>query len=270
VGGITVNLAWYDAINLPLSLVIIGLAAIGGTLVGWSNTRRVTAHEQVIRRTADLDAAAGDAVRGERVAVARDLHDVVSHAIAVMVMQAGAAQALYGHDRHRARAALVAVQQTARETLQELDRLVAAIGAGTMGAALVATGAVEHDSNDLNALVERMRGAGLRINLDLNCPLSGSVGAVVYRIVQESLTNAARHAPGAKVIVTVRTEGDEITVDVVDDGPGAASSSRRGYGLVGIAERVERLGGQLTTGPASRDTGFRVCARLPAVGAVST
>jgi signal transduction histidine kinase len=249
-------------------MLILGGAALGGALVGWGNRRRASAHQQVLRRSAELDSAASSAVQGERVMVARDLHDVVSHAVAVMVMQAGAAETLLPGDPERARAALAVVRQTAAETLGELNRLVAAIGAGDMGAALPAAGAVEHDADDLAALVHRMSGAGLRISLVLDGRPSGTCGAVVYRIVQEALTNAVRHAPGARVTVTVRVRDDETTVEVVDDGPGSAAGSRRGYGLVGIAERVERAGGHLITGPVSPGTGFRVSARLPAAGPV--
>jgi signal transduction histidine kinase len=107
-----------------------------------------------------------------------------------MVMQAAAAEALRPGDPRRARAALAVVRQTAIETLGELDRLVAAIGAATMGAAIPAAGTVEHDAEDLMALVHRMSGAGLRITLTQDGPVNGSTGAVVYRIVQEALTNA--------------------------------------------------------------------------------
>jgi signal transduction histidine kinase len=83
------------------------------------------------------------------------------------------------------------------------------------------------------------------------------------------LTNVVRHAPGAGVVVTVRARDAEITIEVTDDGPGPGDGSRRGYGLVGLAERVDRLGGQLCTGPAADGTGFRVGARLPTLGAVT-
>jgi signal transduction histidine kinase len=269
IGGIAVNLGWYNPVNLPICLVILGAAAAGGALVGWSNQRRASAHDQVVRRSAELEAAAGIAVHGERTTIARDLHDVVSHAVAVMVMQAGAAEALRSTDPQRARAALTVVRQTAVDTLGELDRLVAAIGAGTMGAAIPATGAVEHDADDLRALVHRMNGAGLRISLALDVPIGGAAGAVVYRIAQEALTNAARHAPGARVTLTVHARAGGISVDVIDDGPGSDGASRRGYGLVGIAERVERIGGQLITGPPLHGTGFRVSAHLPTTGSVT-
>jgi signal transduction histidine kinase len=270
IAGIVADLGRYNAVNLPISVAIIGVAGAGGAFVGWSNQRRAAAYEQVVRRSAELDAAAEHAVRGERLAVARDLHDVVSHAVAVMVMQAGAAEALRVSDPPGARTALALVDRTAADTLGELDRLVAAIAAGTMGVAMPAAGAVDRDTDDLRALLHRMRAAGLRISADLRGGVSGPTGAVVYRIVQEALTNAVRHAPGAQVTVLVDPSARDVTIEVTDDGPGPGGGSRRGYGLVGIAERVERIGGQLHTGPAAHRTGFRVSARLPVIGTVTT
>jgi signal transduction histidine kinase len=229
-----------------------------------SRTRGAIARAQADRRSAELAAAAGQAVHTERLAVARDLHDVVSHAISVIVVQAGAAQALYPIDPARARAALGVVDQTANETLTELDRLVLAIGDGVMGAALPSSvGAVAHDEADLRALVQRMRRAGLRIDLTLDDSVTGDTATACYRIVQETLTNVVRHAPGARVWVTIDHQAVGTTVDVTDDGPGPATDSQRGYGLVGIAERVERFGGKLQAGPGPDGTGFRVHARLP-------
>ena len=268
--GVTLDLGWYLPVNLPICLVIIGISALGGAAVGRSNRRKASAHDRVVRRSSELTAATGAAVSAERLAVARDLHDVVSHAIAVMVMQAGAANALRGTDPDRARAALTVVGRTASETVGELDHLVDAIAAGALGIPSSVPGAVERDSADLTALVHRMEGAGLRIALHLNGRLTGNTGAAVYRITQEALTNALRHALGAQVTVIINMSRDRVTVDVHDDGPGATPEIGRGYGLVGIAERVERLGGQVTIGACGNRSGFRISARIPAVEAVPT
>jgi signal transduction histidine kinase len=264
--GIAVDLGLYWPINLPMSEIVVGVAALGGAAVGWSNRRNASAHERVVQRSAELTTAAGTAIRAERLVVARDLHDVVSHGVAVMVMQAGAAAALRRTDTERARTALSVVQRTAVETLAELRRLVDAIAAGALGMPSTAPGSVERDADDLQALMSRMRGAGLRISLQINGPVAGSTGTVVYRITQEALTNAARHAPGSQVTVRIDTSRDQVIIDVLDDGPGTTRETGRGYGLVGIAERVARLGGQLTTGPGLNQSGFRVSAQLPAVG----
>jgi signal transduction histidine kinase len=267
--GMALDLGLYWPINLPMSEVIIGVAAIGGAVVGWSNRRKASAHQRVVQRSAQLSTAAGKAVRAERLGVARELHDVVSHGVAVMVMQAGAAAALRRTDPDRARTALTVVQRTAVETFGELERLVDTIAAGALGMPATAPGSVERDAEDLQALINRMEGAGLRISLQLDGSLTEHTGTAVYRITQEALTNAARHAPGSRVTVSINTSDDRVTIDVLDDGPGTTCDTGRGYGLVGIAERVARLGGQLTTGPGANQSGFRVSAQLPVVDAVS-
>ena len=266
--GIALDLGMYWPINLPMSESIIGVAAIGGAAVGWSNRRKASAHQRVVQRSAQLRTAADAAVRAERLGFARDLHDVVSHGVAVIVMQAGAAAALRRTDPDRAKTALTIVQRTAAETLGELERLVDTIAAGALGIPATAPGSVDRDAEDLQALIDRMEGAGLQISLQVDGSLTGNTGTAVYRIVQEALTNAARHAPGSTVTVGINSGNDRVTIDVVDDGPGTTRTTGRGYGLVGIAERVARLGGQLTTGPGVNQSGFHVSAQLPAMDAV--
>ena len=261
--GMAVDLGIYMPINVAMCEAIVGIAALGGMVVGWSNRRNAAAHRRVVHRAAELDTAAGVAVHAERLTIARDLHDVVSHGVAVMVMQAGAAAATRHSDPDRAQTALSVVQTTAAATLAELARLVDAITAGALGMPATTPGSVERDAQDLQALVDRMEGAGLRISLHLAGTLTGNTGTVVYRITQEALTNAARHAPGSQVTVRINTNPDRVLIDVVDDGPGSTRATARGYGLVGIAERVARLGGQLSTGPADNRAGFRVSAQLP-------
>jgi signal transduction histidine kinase len=119
------------------------------------------------------------------------------------------------------------------------------------------------DGQDLGALIERMRGAGLSVRCDLDGVPAGEVAAVTYRLVQESLTNVIRHAPGAGATVHVRADDGGVDVDVLDDGPGPGRQIRPGYGLVGIDERVRRLGGQFSAGWASGGQGFHVHARIP-------
>jgi signal transduction histidine kinase len=176
-----------------------------------------------------------------------------------MVMQAGAAVALRGADPGRARAALTVVRETAAASLAELDRLMAVIHEGAMGLPLPADAA----PGALPDLVQRMRTAGLTVRFDQTGRVDAALDRVVYRVVQEALTNALRHAPGAAVHVTVTAGADEVEIRVQDDGPGPAQNTRRGFGLVGITERIGSLGGDLVTGPA-RGGGFQVHARIPA------
>jgi signal transduction histidine kinase len=252
-----------DPVNMGIMVQIVLVAVAGGCIVGRSRTRADSARSQADRTAAEHDAAAATAVHSERVTMARDLHDVVSHALGVIVLQAGAAEAQYPHAPARARSALRVVRQAATDGLTDLTALLEAVRTGALGAPLLATGAIERGTDDLHALLRRMRAAGLDIRLDLTGELQGQPGTAAYRIVQEALTNALRHAPASRVMVTVRVRQSEVTVEVVDNGPGAQGGAGRGYGLIGIAERVDSLGGDLHTGPDMDGSGFRVSARLP-------
>lgn len=257
--GMGVEMAVRDPDNVPIGMLMLGAAAVGSAVVRVSEVRGGRARARADRRAAELDAVAGAAVRSERLAVARELHDLVSHAVGVMVMQAGAALVTWADDRDRARRALDVVRRTAAETLDELDRLVEVLDHGVLGAPMAGP-----DGHDLGALVERMRAAGLAVSADLDGDLPDEVGAVVYRVVQESLTNVIRHAPGASAVARVHAGPTGAEVEVLDDGPGPGARPRRGYGLVGIEERVLRLGGQFAAGPGPGGCGFRVLAWVPA------
>ncbi len=265
--GATVGaMAWRWPDNLMIVAIVLGVPTACGLLAAWSDQRASASRQSASRRAAELAAAADDAVRRERLAVARDLHDVVSHAVGVMIVQAAAASALRHVDEGRARAALDVVHHTAGETLDELDRIVEVIGGGALGDLPRTSGQPRRTIKDVHQLVARMRAAGLPVDLQVHLAgaLDGEVGAAAYRIVQEALTNVLRHAFGATVQVRVRHDADGVLVEVVDDGPGRPGELRRGYGLVGIAERVQRLGGVLYTGPGEASRGFRVTARIPA------
>jgi signal transduction histidine kinase len=125
---------------------------------------------------------------------------------------------------------------------------------------------------DLPALVDRVRTSGLHVDLEVTGDVTGvppTVGLCVYRIVQESLTNVLKHAPGATARVRVEGTAEQVVVEVVDDGPGARDPAG-GHGLVGMGERVEVFGGELTVGAASSGGGFVVRAVLPRSEAPST
>jgi signal transduction histidine kinase len=256
--GVGAEMALLNPDNAFMALLVLAVATAGGAAVRAGERWQRSARDRADRRAAELDAAAEDAVRAERLTVARELHDLVSHAVGVMVMQAGAALATRDSDPERARRALDVVRRTATETLEELDRLVEVLDRGALGAEVV-----RPDGHDVPALIERLRAAGLAVRAEVEGEFSGDTGAVVYRVVQESLTNVIRHAPGARVVVRVRVLAAGVDVEVVDDGPGPGSAPRRGYGLVGIDERVRRLGGEFAAGAGPDGRGFRVSARVP-------
>ncbi|WP_459975166.1 sensor histidine kinase [Nocardioides pyridinolyticus] len=198
---------------------------------------------------ATIEHASGLAVHAERTAFARELHDVVSHAVGLIAMQAAAAEVSWTTNRPGALEAVATIKSTAAATLADLDRLdpdarhcVRSLG-------------------DLEALLQRVAAAGTPVEATGLGLLPEAHLAVAYRLVQESLTNVLCHAPGARAHVEVRQDPGATLVIVSDDGPGGPASSDRGFGLVGLRERVGYAGGTLTVGPGPR--GFRVEAALP-------
>jgi signal transduction histidine kinase len=201
-------------------------------------------------------------VREERLRLARELHDVASHAVGAMVLQAGAALALRERDPGGARAAIRTVQAAGSEAMAELTTLFGLLDAGAVGPAGHAAPPPGHD---LGALATRMRAGGLAVELtgETRLPADPLLAATAYRVVQEALTNAARYAPGSRVEIAVDDAADGlVVVTVADDGPGTAPQAGGGFGLVGLAERVRALGGELSAGPRPGG-GFAVEARLP-------
>ncbi|HEY8339019.1 MAG TPA: ATP-binding protein, partial [Egibacteraceae bacterium] len=192
----------------------------------------------------------------------------------VMVLQAGAAAALRERDPPRARTAVRTITATAAEALAQVDELFGLLDAGTVGAAGLAAAVPAADLvAALTALAERARHAGLRVRLDVvGAGVSDpAVTATTYRIVQEALTNAMRHAPGSTVAVRVGRDDGGVEVCVRDDGAagGALPGGRGGFGLLGLGERVAALGGELSSGPLAGG-GFEVRAVLPVGRPVGT
>ena len=246
-----------DPENLGVLLVVVGVALTGGLLVARQRSVQARARTAVETRERVLDVAADNAVRAERVVVAHELHDVVSHAVGVIALQAAAAELSWPHDRAAVTRAVEVIRRTTTETLAELDRL-------TPSAA-----DVEHNVDDLIALVERVRLAGTPVNLTVVGDSSAHAD-VVHRVVQESLTNAMRHAPGAPVTVRVHADARRMEVSVSNDGLGPGPSAGRGYGLIGLAERVEFAHGTFESGPGPHGRGFRVVATIPQTSNLST
>src|SRR5690606_27014148 len=212
--------------------------------VAWGERDRILqqAQERSTAIRCQLTMASAAAVSAERLRLARDLHDVTSHAVGVMVLQAGAAEAMRLPDAPQAREALLAALEDG--PAPSPDALRAGIA----------------------RLIGGLRGAGMEIAADIDAlPDSAAAGTVVYRVVQEGLTNAARHAPGAPVRVEARREGRGYVVRVSDaggDGPSPISAGG-GFGLPGLRERVEACAGTLRAGPDGRG-GFVLEARWPA------
>ena len=221
----------------------------------------------VVRRRRDNEArlererdAAEAAVVEERARIARELHDVVAHAISVIVLQARGGRRLLDTEPGETRSALDAIEHTGQQALVEMRRLVGLLRETDEGAAL----APQPTLAQLDQLVEHVRSAGLPVEVEREgspVELPPGVDLSAYRIVQEALTNALKHAGPARALVTLRYGATGIDVDVTDDGRGAAAGGE-GHGLVGIRERVAVVGSELEAGP--RDSGgFAVRAHLP-------
>jgi signal transduction histidine kinase len=212
-----------------------------------------------------VEAACGHAVAEERLRIAADLHDLVGHGLSAIAVQSSTARvALDAGAEHAARAALTAVESTSRTAMREMRQLLGVLRDRSSNGS--ETDAPPPGLADIATLIDHVRAGGVAVSAELP-PETGPVPAAVqlcaYRVVQESLTNAVKHAPGA--IVSVRVTCAEDAVRVVVDSSGGTRAPREaeggGLGLVGIRTRVEAAGGQSRSGPT--EDGWRVDAQLP-------
>ncbi len=223
------------------------------------------AKERAARAEREREQRAQAAVTEERARIARELHDVVGHSVSVMTVQASAVRRLLRPEQERERQALLIVEQTGREALAEMRRMVGVLRRPEEAPALAPQPSLEH----VDKLVEQAREAGLPVELRVEgdpLPLPAGVDLTAYRLVQEGLTNALKHARAEQAQVLVRYDDGTIEVTVSDDGVGAGSGDGGGHGLVGMRERVAVYGGELEAGPRP-EGGYRLRARLPVVPA---
>ena len=201
------------------------------------------------------------AIAEERARIARELHDVVAHSVSVMVVQAGAERLALGPGHESTRETLVSIEKTGRQALGEMRRLLGMLRKEDEELALAPLPSLDH----LDSLVAHVREAGLPVELQVEGvrqTLPAGVDISAYRIVQEALTNALRHAGPARARVIVRYGEAEVEVEVADDGRGPHEVNGAGHGLVGMRERVALYGGELKTG-LREGGGYAVRARLP-------
>ena len=216
-------------------------------------------HEAAARASERRAAQAERAVVEERKRIAREMHDVVAHAMSVMVVQAGGARRILDREPQRAREAAELIAHTGREALVELERLLGVLNIEPAAAPT------------LDGLVERARAAGLPVELTFEGrrrPLPEGVELAAYRVVQEAITNAIKYADAAPTEVHVCYGQCDVQLQVSDRGPGAGAPGRvggGGHGLVGMRERVRIFGGELHTGRRAGG-GFEVRARIPVDG----
>lgn len=250
-----------DAVNA----LLVSLIAVGVCLVAFALRRRAERAARLERRAVLLererDERARAAVAAERVRIARDLHDVIAHSVSVMTVQAGAARLLLDEEPERAREPLLAVEETGRQALAEMRRLFGIVRRNEGEAALAPQPSLAH----LGALLEQARKAGLPVEITVEGErrvLSPGVDLTAYRIVQEALTNARKHAHPARAQVTIRYNRNALDLEITNDGRRAGNGEGPGHGLMGMRERVALYGGELEAAPRPGG-GYAVHARLP-------
>ncbi|GAA3937002.1 histidine kinase [Streptomyces gulbargensis] len=242
-----------SARELTFSLFVFGAAYVLGRLTAARQRAQVVEAERAAAR--------------ERARIAREMHDVLSHAVSLMVVQAEAGPVAVRTAPERAEAAFEAISETGREAMVQLRRMLGVLredpGAGGPPRA------PQPDLGELPALLDRVRAGGLGVVYETSGgvrALPSSVGATVYRIVQEALTNVVRHAGARTASVRLDHAGGRLTVLVRDDGRGPrspAAAPGTGHGLVGIRERAAAHGGSVTAGPGPGGRGFEVRVLLP-------
>jgi signal transduction histidine kinase len=252
-----------DPTGLPeivSTYVIFAVAWILGDRIGARRSYLRGLEERTVQHEREREEQARRAAAEEQTRIARELHDIITHNVSVMTVQAAAARDVFDTQPSRAREALGSIESTGREALTELRRLL---------------GRVRTDVDSLTPLpglarledlMKHVQTAGLKVELNVEGELHELPAAVdlsAYRIIQEALTNTLKHAQASSATVLVKYAGDAIELEVSDDGRGpAANGADRGHGIIGMRERAALFGGQLRAGPAP-GRGFSVYARIP-------
>ena len=267
--AVVMSLPRTDADLVDAAFASLGLA--GAWVLGdRARVQRALAAElsdRAVRLEREREGEARRAVASERARIARELHDVVAHHVSMMVVQAEAGPLAVERDPARAAGAFEAIAATGRQALVEMRRLLGVLRGDGQAPSL----APQPGLDQVLSLVEQVGRAGLEVELVVEgekAPLPAGVELSAYRIVQEALTNAVRHAGPGRARVLVRYGERDLELTVRDEGGGGGAApaggppTRSGQGLVGMRERVSLFGGELHAGPGP-DGGFTVAARLP-------
>jgi signal transduction histidine kinase len=251
----------------PVSIVLFvtilyAMLSIGAWALGrWVQHSRLAMDQLEERRRR----AATEAVTAERQRIARELHDIVSHSVSVIVLQAAGARRVLASDRARAEKALAHIEGIGKESMVELRRLLGVLHDGVSADDERELGP-QPGLTDLTSLVEGVRAGGLAVQMTVNgtpARLDPSVDLSAYRIVQEALTNSIKHGGGRAHATVTLDWTTELQIEVTDDGgPAADPALSTGHGLLGLKERARAVGGHLEAGPLERG-GFRIRASLP-------
>jgi signal transduction histidine kinase len=260
-GAHALDYDWPDpgaSTNVFIGFTFLTITFRGAWLAGkWMQKKRAKQRALVAERAEQ----AREALRAERARIARELHDVLAHAISVIVLQARGARHALAEQPHEARDAIDAIERTASLALGEMRRLLNVIRADDGVAALTPQPSLAQ----IEPLITEVRAAGLPVELQVEGTareLPPGIDLCAYRIVQEALTNSLKHAGPATAQVLLRYGNDTLEVEVADTGSGIGNGDLAGLGLAGMRERVMLFGGGLESG-ASPGGGYLVRARLP-------
>ncbi|MHC3471919.1 sensor histidine kinase [Streptomyces sp. 7R007] len=249
-----------------VAAVLVATLASAAAATGVARHVRSTALAHSATERAFADTLLEHAARGERARIARELHDVVAHHISMIAVQAENARLTTAGLPPEGAARFLAIGDTARTALTEMRRLLGVLREDARGPEAEVQRRPQPGLGQLLELLDESRdAAGSRTRLIVSGPVAAldpGIEVTAYRIVQEALTNARRHAPGAAVDVELRYTEEELAVRVRDNGPGPQRPGSAGHGLLGMRERVATVGGTLRTG-AAPGGGFLVEARLP-------
>lgn len=243
---------------------LFAIAWLAGFALRERAVQAEAAETRAVQAERERETAARIAVAEERARIARELHDIVAHAVSVMVLQVGAVRHKLPSTLADDAEALRGVERTGRAALAEMRRLLGAMRSDGDDVEF----APQPGLDSLDTLVAEVGRAGLPVRVHVDgdpVTLPRAVDLSAYRIVQEGLTNALKHARASYADVTLRYGGGDLQLEVRDDGIGTASSDGLGHGLVGVRERVKIYGGEMTAG-AAPEGGFVLSARLPLEG----
>ncbi|MEV4835315.1 histidine kinase [Nonomuraea sp. NPDC049486] len=252
-----------DVAEVLISAIFVGVAYASGILLRRQIDQTLRLTKQATRLEVEREERARQAVAGERVRIARELHDIVSHNVSLMTLHTGGVRMMLrdAPDRERERTLLTGVERAGREAIEELRLMLGMLRSpGGTAAEPHATGL-----DRLDALVAQIEEAGPAVEVRVEGearPVPPGLELSAYRVIQEALTNALKHARATRIVVTVAYSADAVAVEVTDDGTGDGQGGGSGQGLIGMRERVAMHGGDLSAGPV-RGGGYRVRARFP-------
>jgi len=261
---------WSVSLVIIWPLLFIGL----GTSVLLGRSRQLKVEED---RSGQL------AIAEERVRIARELHDVVAHGVSLMTVQIAAARKVAKKNPKGADTALATAEETGRQSLAELRGIVSVLRGADASIEAASTKDAQPKAasgqappalapmpglDDIPTLVESMNDAGLKVAysvLGVRPELNAGTGLIVYRVVQEALTNVIRHAKAKRVEVSLMYLPDSVDIRIEDDGTGSPEVTHRadGHGILGMRERLATVGGSVTAGPGPEGRGWQVHAEIP-------